>query len=546
MPMQGLFCALAALLPAMAAGGEVRARFLYEDRLFEATGWTGELAERPIRGARALLESSAGETLDVRMTDEHGRVVFNHPGAGGQALYARVETRHPEGWFRVARSSASPSVYSVVSDLVEYQVDGGAEIEVVALYMQNGTRSAGGAFNIYDCLYEGFSHLLVLQPDAVFPPLTAYWQVGGLDGTYYSSFSRTLHFLGGSADTDEYDDAIILHEFGHYAADVFSRDESPGGHHFLNHEYALTLSWSEGLAHYLSSLFRDDPQHLDTFGETDYLSFNLEHATARDAARESVGVAPGAACELRVAAALWDFTDPVDDDPIQVPAADFWLLFHVDIPDLPSPISLESFFAAWRERWSERADWRDFLDTLALQGIHYYPDAAEQNNKSSDAGPVSVAVGLDPLTFFDAFDLDWFTVPVQAGARYVFATHDLHNGADTILTLYDELGATFLAENNNSGERDALGRLSAASRILWTSDRAGSVRLRVHHDATRFAARYGSYRLSAYRDPDWNSDGVVDGDDLAGWTALRPDFDLDERADYRDWFRFALESWGRP
>ncbi|MBE7558574.1 hypothetical protein HS125_06390 [bacterium] len=529
------------LTPVFAAG-TVEARFLYEDRVFAATGWTGALVELPIRGARAVLENGSGVSLDVKTTGEDGGVTFTHPGSGSQLVRVRVEARHPEGWFRVARNSGS--TYSAVSALTTYDLDGGAVIEVVALYRDNGQRSVGGAFNIYDILLSGFTMLRELDAALAFPALTAYWEVGSLDGTYYSS--NALHILGGSDDTDEYDDAIIAHEFGHYVSDAFSRDESPGGQHYLNQEYRLTLSWSEGMAHYLSSLFRGTPVHFDSYGDVDYLGFNLEEASVRDEARDNFAVAPGAACELRVAAALWDCTDPIDDDPIQIPATDFWTLFHLDIPAMPSPINMESFFLAWRARWGARADWPDFPATLAGQSIFYFSDGLEQNNKVADATDVAAGARAGTLTLFDAGDEDWFSVPVVAGGRYVFRTHDLHNGADTVLTLWNESATSKLAENDNSGERDALGRLLGNSRIGWTADRTGSVRLQVRHVTTTYSARYGSYLLSAYRSADFDGDNDVDEDDLAAAAAARPDFDLDGRRDYRDWFELAVHRLSGP
>src|SRR2546425_10971704 len=95
--------------------------------------------------------------------------------------------------------------------------------------------------------------------------LTVYWEVGAVDGTYFDADDRSIHLLGSSLDTDEYDDDVILHEYGHFMAKVFSQNDSLGGTHFLtDHTQDIRLAWSEGWATFFSSAARGNPLLVDT------------------------------------------------------------------------------------------------------------------------------------------------------------------------------------------------------------------------------------------------------------------------------------------
>lgn len=99
--------------------------------------------------------------------------------------------------------------------------------------------------------------------------VTVYWKAGFNPRTYFSndgamlSFYGTgtnkLYILGGnngdvqSADTDHFDDSVILHEYGHFLEDNYGTTASPGGSHNGNFVIDPRLSWSEGWANYFQS-----------------------------------------------------------------------------------------------------------------------------------------------------------------------------------------------------------------------------------------------------------------------------------------------------
>lgn len=67
-----------------------------------------------------------------------------------------------------------------------------------------------------------------------------------------------LAISGDETDPDQWDDAVLLHELGHWVAAVLGHDDSPGGPHDGS-PVAPTLAWSEGLADFFAAWVLDTP-----------------------------------------------------------------------------------------------------------------------------------------------------------------------------------------------------------------------------------------------------------------------------------------------
>lgn len=178
-------------------------------------------------------------------------------------------------------------------------------------HTSNDPEIRGGAFNIYYNIFQANEYLrrglertnsgngapTVITNGNWFvaPKLKIYWKAGFNPYTYFtnepgaSSFyipssnpsSRMAFILGGSlgntssADTDHFDNSVILHEYMHFLEDTFSNSSSAGGFHNGNAIIDPRLAWSEGLANYFQSAVQTgndgfdankDGWYLDTFG----------------------------------------------------------------------------------------------------------------------------------------------------------------------------------------------------------------------------------------------------------------------------------------
>ena len=81
-----------------------------------------------------------------------------------------------------------------------------------------------------------------MTPDAAFPVMKFNWSVNnravsgndstGDIGTSSYKGNGNVYILGDAdSDTDEFDDHVVVHEWGHYFEDQMSRSDSIGGPH---------------------------------------------------------------------------------------------------------------------------------------------------------------------------------------------------------------------------------------------------------------------------------------------------------------------------
>jgi hypothetical protein len=88
---------------------------------------------------------------------------------------------------------------------------------------------------------------------------------GELSSSFYRGDLDSLFLLGdANTDTEEFDDHVSMHEWGHYFEDVFSRSDSIGGPHAIGQSVDARLAFGEGWATALAAMALDEPQYCDT------------------------------------------------------------------------------------------------------------------------------------------------------------------------------------------------------------------------------------------------------------------------------------------
>ena len=257
-----------------------------------------------------------------------------------------------------------------------------------------------GALNILDVIGSGFGYA-TSRGAVPLPRVTAVWKKG-LQGssTFYDQRVMKLFLLNaGTAatdDTDEWDDQVIAHEYGHHIQFSASCNLSHGGPWSICDSLAPELAWGEGGANYLSVIVSTlDPQldhvganYLDLVGNSAagsqvVVRWDLESDVCPGGGGPSV---PGVVSNL-----LWDLQDAAADPP------DAYTRSEADL-----------FRLMLELKYAPRCDLTEFIETLCW----HHPE---------DMGPSSPLSGL--LASFGVQSPSGCPAP----ARQPIARPDRHN-----------------------------------------------------------------------------------------------------------------------
>ncbi len=311
---------------------EVMGRAFYEK--VEAHGDGLDLAFPvmvPISGARVdVVDRQSGAVVSVAETDNRGW--FRAAVPAGPDFSVRVLSRSRSSELVVADNTNGSGVFFVGGDL---------DVEQSPLLIATDSTRISGAFNILDVIRRGNQFLADMDSTLPLPEVTLFWSPnntteignvadGNVGGTFFNVTDNTAFVLGDrSVDSDEFDDAVILHEYAHLLAARFSGDDSPGGQHLIGDVLDPRVAWSEGWANFFSAAVRNQGTYRDSFGQdgSGVLEFDLEENTP-------AGDRPGYWSEFSVHSILWDLYDDAEDsgDTVTVPFRTLWGAF-VDLRD---------------------------------------------------------------------------------------------------------------------------------------------------------------------------------------------------------------------
>ena len=496
----------------------------YEDKTYNQNGFTGATAMKPIRFAAVQVVRSCDEAVlnsasDASDANGDYTVTFTNTDTAG--VYIRVLASAPPWQIRIMQP---PNLlWALASNPID---DTGAA--PFTMDLTAGLDSGGGVFNLLDVMTSGAEFVNALS--GALPPLTVNWSPGSCDGTYFSPADNGIFVLGGctDGDTDEYDDPVLLHEFGHFANSVYSRDDSPGGIHFLNsNDQDIRLSWSEGWGNFFSSAVRNDPLYVDTVGSAAIISVNLEdlsNGMGIDLAADAIY----STNEISVAVVLWDIFDNTPTEPLATAAATdalaagmtpIWdVISHYVFTCTGCNVSIEDFWDGWFNcptcTTVNHESPTEMAALIADRKISFKLDSREPDNDAASAPDCPLLPCTSSHTLYTAGDLDYVKFTATAGASYTIQTSRLSNGADTFLEVLDTNGTTvlmsnddatavtknstcgvnFVTQQSNCPPNDAT---TLSSKVVFTPTAGGTYYVRVKHApaAPPSAGLYGSYDL---------------------------------------------------
>ncbi len=304
----------------------------------------------PIRQVTVqLIDANSNAVLNSVVSGEDGSYAFSNPGQASVFVRARAELKQlgAPAWDVEVRDNTSDTGQPLnlrplyVLDGAASVPTGGAEIRNLLATtgwtgnaFDNSMRSAA-PFAILDSIYSAMQLVLSASQQANFVPLDVFWSVnnsnvsgdiavGELGSAFYNGGIDSLFLRGLDADdTDEFDDHVIVHEWGHYFEDTFSRSDSIGGSHAINDRLDPRLSFGEGFATALSGMALNDPIYCDTFrfnGEQRGFQLRIED--------EATGNFAGWYNEASMWKVIYDLWD-TDDDGADTGSIGFAPIFNV-------------------------------------------------------------------------------------------------------------------------------------------------------------------------------------------------------------------------
>jgi hypothetical protein len=227
---------------------------------------------------------------------------------------------------------------------------------------------AAAPFAILDSVFRAKELVLTAAPNTAFPELGLFWSdqnratvnrfcpdEGDIGTSSYIVFSQGERdscgqtnsdgiyvlgdFAGGAGDTDEFDQSVIAHEFGHYLEDRFGRSDSLGGEHGNDIPLDLRVAFGEGWGNAFSGMVLGSPIYRDS-----QQGMQAEFAVDMEADGDAGdGLTEGWFSEFSVGEILWDLFDSTNEAGDDV-ALGFAPLFAVETGAQVTTDALTSIF----------------------------------------------------------------------------------------------------------------------------------------------------------------------------------------------------------
>lgn len=466
------FATFAAVLLAACGGGgggnqpppanvTITGRITFDRIPLDATAGNGlnpaGTVESPAREVTVqAIAASGGAVLAEATTDTAGNYSFSVASNTNLFIRARAEmikTGTVPTWnFSVRNNTNSDALYAV---------DGAAASSGTA----NSTRDlnapsgfgtsnytgdrAAAPFAVLDTVFKAKELVLSATPDAAFPALSLFWSEdnrptaspfcpddGNIGTSSYIVFSAGeqdqctvpatnpdgIYILGNFTigDTDEFDESVIAHEFGHYIEDRFGRSDSIGGEHGGSASLLdLRVAFGEGWGNAFSAMALGGPIYRDSFnGVQDDFQIDME---TDDTLNE------GWFSEASVEEILWDLFDPANE-PDDTLALGFAPIYSVMTGAQVQTDALTSIFSFITGLRAANPGSAAAIDTLADNENIFGADDFGAGESNDAGGPAILPV-------YKTILLD--APPISVCSRSPFGNTDTNKLGNRVLLRFD-------------------------------------------------------------------------------------------------------------
>ena len=285
------------------------------------------MSHKKVRGVVVDIVDASGVIIGTTHTDSNGFYSVSVTGTSAKVrvsaqLLQAVSAGNSSWNFQVKDNTNSNALYVIEGSLASLGTSGTQTRNLNAPSGWDGTSYSStrvaAPFAILDVVYEAIQMVKGAQNDAVFAPLNIFWSKHNIAASGNTSLGQiiTSHFeatglyiLGAeNSDTDEYDRAIIAHEWGHYYEANFSRADSRGGGHGGGDILDIRLAFGEGFGTAIGCMINGSPLYQDSSGISQHTTgvfANLENGGSRRN--------PGWYSEASIYSILYDIYDNHDD-----------------------------------------------------------------------------------------------------------------------------------------------------------------------------------------------------------------------------------------
>lgn len=320
--------------PAPAANVTVSGKVTYTDFNISAAGIDyANPTNKPIRGAVVELHNPLGTIVTAANTTETGGYSFSAPANSSVVIVVKAAlgtATAPET--RVINNTNGDALYTLtmpvttVTSAVTTDFNAGSGWDTASTSF-TGTR-ASAPFAILDTIHQGRLFVQAADSAVVFPALSVQWSVTNKTATTQNiaigdgpgtSYGDPNMWLNGAPnlDTDEYDSAVVAHEWGHYFQSKLGRSDNPGGDHTTGDIVHPSLAMDEGFATAMGSMITNDTSQINTFKfnppMADVLLANIENDsrldTDIDIAFTNTSQLDGFYSEQSLIEVIWDLFD---------------------------------------------------------------------------------------------------------------------------------------------------------------------------------------------------------------------------------------------
>jgi hypothetical protein len=331
-----------------------------------------QVTTHPIRGVRVVaVDAASGAELGSALSGENGAYFIPLQAPATVKVWVYSETAEPS--ITVEDNTSGDAVY--VLETAATEVAGPVTVDVLARTGWDGKAysqpRAAAPFAVLDAAYTAAHRFRVeVAPPPDFPPLRVNWSVnnspedgdvtqGQIGVSYWDG--EEIYVLGREgADTDDFDDHVIVHEWGHYFESLLGRSDSFGGSHYYGDVLDPRIALSEGWGNALSAMILDpDTVYADAYGDaqSDGFAYDLE---ASDVSPEA---SPGWFSEATVDQTWFDLYDPANEDwdGVALGLPGIFALMTEDLKATPALTTLFPLIVAARSRFPDSASAIDAL-----------------------------------------------------------------------------------------------------------------------------------------------------------------------------------------